>query len=368
MKNFFLTSIICVFFLAISNPILAQVWPGDANNNGEVNNFDLLYLGYAFGQQGAVRSGASTNWLAQTAAPGWGVVFPPNQLDISYADCDGNGIVDLQDILVLNQNYHFTNTVTPDPLLQGTAGLDPTVQIKRTTTDTLTPGNLEFFEIHLGPNHINNFYGISFTISYDTAYVDSVVNVFPAIGWITSAQGAVVQMSQDYLKSNAANGKHGRLDISYSRTNGVPVFGSGIIGLFSIIMEENVSGKMGGLPVNFEFEVLDIRMVGPTLDLQPTVSSISEFTIMTNNVAPIIEESNLLIYPNPAHEYCTVYSEHKAINRLEVIDLNGRLVQTLLPSDKHQFKIQLYDLPKGIYVLKFSTPTGIIIKKLMVSD
>lgn len=346
----------------------ALVWPGDANNNGEANSYDLLYLGYAFGMQGAVRPNSSSNWSAQSS-PLWGVVFPPNQLDVTHADCNGDGIIDHLDIAVLNQNYGLTHTVVPDPILIGAAGIDPTVEIRRTTTDTLTPGATEIFEIHLGPSHVNNFHGISFTINYDTAYVDSVVHFFPAIGWITNnGQDPVIQISNDYLEANPTNGKHGRIDVAYSRINQQNIFGTGIIGLFSITMEENVSGKTGGLPANFEFEVTNIRMVDASLNLQPTVPSVSIFTILTSNHSPIIEDASLIVYPNPASENITILSENTGLNQVEIIDINGRLVRSFHFTEEQQVEIQLYDFSKGIYILKLTTKEGILLKKLIISD
>lgn len=369
MNEFLKQSIICTTFLVLASSMVAQtglVWPGDANNNGEVNSFDLLYLGYAYGEQGVVRPNATTIWQAETA-PLWGVTYPLNLVDLAHADCDGSGTVDNLDVTVLNQNYGLTHTVVPDVLLTGTPGIDPTVEIKRTVSDTLTPGASEIFEIHLGPGHINNFHGISFTINYDTAYVESVDNFFPAVGWITNnGQDTIIQVAHDYLEPNPTNALNGRIDVAYSRINKQNVFGSGFIGLFSITMEENVSGKTGSLPVNFEFEVTNIRMVDADLNLIPTVPSVSDFIIITNNQSPIIEDASLIVYPNPAQDICRITSENLEINHLEIIDLNGRTIQSGI-IDSQEFEIQLYDLPKGIYILKFNTPKGIIVRKLMVS-
>lgn len=367
-KTFFIFTVFSLF----TGTLIAQVWPGDVNNNGEVNSIDLLYLGYAYGTQGAQRPNPSTNWLAQAAAPAWGANFPTNLLDVSYADCDGDGNIDNLDVDVIEQNYHLThNNVSPYVLLNGTPGIDPAVEVKRTTTDTLVPGNQEYFELHLGPNHVNNFYGISFTVSFDTTYVDSVVNVFPAIGWITNnGQDNVIQVSNTYLEPNAANGKNGRIDVAYSRTNGQKVFGTGIIGIFSIVMEEHVIGRYSGLPVDFEFEVLNVRMVDPMLDLIPTVPSISEFYILTtDNSSPIIlQESNLTVYPNPASDIATIYSENLEINQLDIIDISGRRVRTLQLTNENLIEMQVNDLPEGIYILKFITKEGILLRKFMVSD
>lgn len=352
----------------------AQLWPGDVNNNGEVTSFDLLYLGFAYGAQGAVRPNASTNWLAQTAAPSWGASFPSNSNDISFADCNGDGVVDDLDILVIEQNYHLTHTVVPDQLIPGTPGLDPSVEVKRTTSDTLMAGATELFEIHLGPGHISDFYGISFTIAYDTANVDSFLQVLPATGWITNnGQDKVIQVAKNYIRPNSVNGKDGRIDISYSRTNGQSVMGSGIVGLFAIVMEDNVNGKKSSA-IDIEMEVIDIRMADPLLNLSPTVPSISNFvlvqdsSILLNTELQIIsEEKDFLIYPNPASASCTVSNEELTFNRLEVISMNGVVLQVYQFRETHVYSVELNHLPKGIYILKLKTEKGIILKKLVLS-
>lgn len=357
-----------IFLFGLTS-LQAQVWPGDINNNGEVSSFDLLFLGYAYGQQGASRPNPSTNWIAQTAAPLWGTSFPGSQLDISYGDCDGNGVIDLQDVTVIQQNYGLQNSsYSPGVILTGIPGQDPTVEIKRTTNDTLTPGALEAFEIHFGQNHVNNFYGISFTISYDTAYVDSVVNVYDAAGWITNnGQDAVIQVYDSYIQPNSANGKDGRIDVAYSRINGLPVFGFGFVGLFSIIMEENVSGKTGSPPIDFEFEVLNIEMVDEALNIQPTVPSISEFIILTNNQTPIIKEPELLMFPNPASSEVTLFSEQVNIEQLEIIDINGQRILDITVQST-EITIPIQDLSNGMYIVKLSTPHGLVIRKLLISN
>lgn len=371
MKHF--KNIFLLYFLALNVNLNAQLWPGDVNNNGEVNSFDLLYLGYAYGALGPTRPNASTNWIAQTAAPSWGNQFPTNLIDISYADCDGNGIVEDQDILVINQNYQLTHTVVPDPILVGLPGLDPTVEVKRSTTDTLTPGALEIFEIHLGPSHISNFYGVSFTISYDTAYVDSVVKVLPATGWITNnGQDKVIQVDQEYILPNSANGKDGRIDVAYSRTNGLPVFGTGIVGLFAIIMEDNVNGKLP-TDIDFEIEVIDVRMTDPFLNFIPTVPSISNFlivsdtTTLNNTQNLLLDDKSIQIYPNPASDFCSISSPVLPFNQVEVIDMKGRTIQTHVVENSFDVQIDVNHLPKGIYIIKLFTNKGILLKKLILT-
>ncbi|MGB9770889.1 MAG: T9SS type A sorting domain-containing protein [Candidatus Kapaibacteriota bacterium] len=86
-----------------------DVWPGDANNDGIVNINDVstvaLYLGYGPSKQNFrsfQRLKASTDWFAQIAL-GW------DSLAVTYADCDGDGEVTINDMLVIPLNFGKTH-------------------------------------------------------------------------------------------------------------------------------------------------------------------------------------------------------------------------------------------------------------------
>lgn len=356
-----------VLFGSISTTT-AQIWPGDIDNNGIAENVDLLYMGYAYGEIGSPRSSTSIVWTPHPAGPLWGVIFPNLNLDISYADCNGDGVVDDLDIEAIEQNYSLTHpTITSAPMLAGIPGIDPTVEIIRNSTDTLQQGKVEFFELHLGPGHYSDFYGISFTISFDTAYVDSVVQVFPASGWITNNNtDKVIMMSHDYIEPNSANGRDGRIDIAYSRTNGVPIMGSGFMGIFAIVIEDNLNGKLDGA-IDFDMEVLNIRYVDEQLDFKPTVSSISEFYILSTDVSnPIIEDNSLNVYPNPAVDFIMAESTTNEITGYELYNLQGQLIQQDFFESNTIVELRFEEALNGIHLLKLHTPRGLLIKKIMI--
>ncbi|ROL56735.1 hypothetical protein D9V84_06840 [Bacteroidetes/Chlorobi group bacterium Naka2016] len=98
-----------------SNPILlnihgfVEVWPGDANNDGIVNINDVstvaLYLGYGPTKPNFrtfQRLNPSTNWFGQTSLA-W------DSLAVTYADCDGDGEVTINDMLVIPLNFGKTH-------------------------------------------------------------------------------------------------------------------------------------------------------------------------------------------------------------------------------------------------------------------
>lgn len=75
------------------------VWPGDLNNDGEVNEIDILPVGLYWLLEGPVRPNASYNWEAQPASA-W------DPISAAYADANGDGVVDEREIIVIGLNWN----------------------------------------------------------------------------------------------------------------------------------------------------------------------------------------------------------------------------------------------------------------------
>jgi hypothetical protein len=87
---------------------LQTVWiyPGDTDNNGTVEALDILPIGLYFLQEGEARVNGSFTWEPQTATE-W--VNP----SATYADADGDGVVDETDIIGIGVNWgntHYSGT------------------------------------------------------------------------------------------------------------------------------------------------------------------------------------------------------------------------------------------------------------------
>ena len=79
------------------------VFPGDANKDGTVNIFDVLNLGIGFNTTGEVRPNAVIEPILQ-AAFDWDLNTLFN-LNFKHIDCNGDGLVDAQDFMAIDQNY-----------------------------------------------------------------------------------------------------------------------------------------------------------------------------------------------------------------------------------------------------------------------
>ncbi|WP_264563945.1 YCF48-related protein [Flavobacterium sp. N3904] len=76
-----------------------------------------------------------------------------------------------------------------------------------------------------------------------------------------------------------------------------------------------------------------------------------------NTSEEIINDSRILLYPNPAQNEVTItlLNEFKNVKRIMVIDILGKVIYSQVNPDlKNNFKINLSNHSKGIYFVKFS--------------
>ena len=97
------------------------VWPGDANNDGIANLYDILSLGLAYGDTGTIRQGANNSWTAQYC-PAWTDTFITG-VNVNHADCNGDGVVNADDTLPIVLNYGMTHAKTGNQRTPGAAPL-----------------------------------------------------------------------------------------------------------------------------------------------------------------------------------------------------------------------------------------------------
>ncbi len=75
------------------------IWPGDTNSNGVVSAEDILPIGIYWREIGNARISSSIVWEANDYPGGW-------EIDVaSLADCDGNGEVNIADVLAIGLNW-----------------------------------------------------------------------------------------------------------------------------------------------------------------------------------------------------------------------------------------------------------------------
>ncbi len=82
-----------------------RVYPGDTDNHGIVDEYDILPIGVFFEESGNSRSISSFDWGAHLTLA-WGTPAA------TYADANGDGVIDETDVIGIGYNWNCKHTIT----------------------------------------------------------------------------------------------------------------------------------------------------------------------------------------------------------------------------------------------------------------
>ena len=93
-----------------SDDIPSEIWPGDTDNDalGIVNEEDIVPIGIYWDKTGLQRDSISFKWKGFTYPMNWSEPFAP------FADCNGDGIVNITDVLAICLNWDRTHSPVLD--------------------------------------------------------------------------------------------------------------------------------------------------------------------------------------------------------------------------------------------------------------
>ncbi|NUN99720.1 MAG: T9SS type A sorting domain-containing protein [Saprospiraceae bacterium] len=343
------------------------IHPGDADDNGEVNQYDLLYIGYAYGTVGPMRLENDTEFSPQFIPLLWPGNFP-NGLNYAYADANGNGIVDFSDILTVGANYgHTHGDLRPLDFVAGTAGLDPALMFDESLlSEPVSVGSVIQLPILLGAPGLpaTDVNGIAFSLHCNHPELIRSISLDMSDSWLGSDSNAFhfVNFSTDPLQIEA--------DAALTRFGATGVSGSGSIGVLSIVIEDNL---LGFIPIG--------DSLGLTLTIDSTIMMSSAFgaiPVFTTPLELMVYHPNALpspalpspspelhVFPNPVkaeiHITCT--------EKIEYLTLSNQLGQ-MVPFERQldserQLRLNVEALPAGTYWLRVQTPRGTAVEQIL---
>ncbi|MEM7039101.1 MAG: hypothetical protein AAF570_19140, partial [Bacteroidota bacterium] len=316
-----------------------SIWPGDANSDGAANVTDLLYVGIANGTSGTARTSTSINW-APFSCPAWPDTFA-NGINYRYADCDGNGTINLADTLAIAQNYGLTHNKTENVSTSG-------VPLTLVYPDSVNGGDTVTVDVMLGDaqNPVSNAYGLSFTLEYDSSQVDSGTAAFTLqSSWLGTPGTDLVSMHRDHFEAE-------QMEIGVTRLNQQPMSGYGKVAEITIVMVDNIA------KTNFDAP-LRIRAAHPLLiDHMAARIDVQTATSVAPSPAPF--EAELHLWPNPASQQAE-FSASASLNQIVLMDLAGRTLQAW-PGDLR--RLDLAHFPRGLFLLRFEFEEGAVVKRL----
>lgn len=249
-----------LFFLLFSfvSILNAQtVWPGDVNNNGVVNEADLLFLAFGFGETGPQRKVISAAWEAQDVAESWPTSL--TGINLAFADCNGDGLVDDQDIDAIRQNFGLTHAdvvFQPDAIPAGIPDASPSFSVL--SEDLTIRPNTRVIQVDIGLGDtqipVDNLMGISFFIkanrdAFDTENLDFDFN--NEEGWLSRENAAIIKRTIPGGRSAP-----GDFVVAYAKTDRRPSGGDGLIGTLTVSPSFIIEGNVPDFRISIDSIIL----------------------------------------------------------------------------------------------------------------
>jgi hypothetical protein len=284
------------------------VWPGDLNNDYAVNVADILPIGYFYNATGPTRPNAGLQWVAQPA-PLWGFdkTNPNSPAYRTFADGNGNGIIDLADQNSIGFNLGSTHNKTeeaydnPNRGVRAANAVPYIVDMVPTQLDsTQLPTTLPV-TINLGDaqNPVSGIYGIAFDLLFNPSAVD-VDNI--TLDYAGSIFGT---LNSDFIKIEDSQVAQGRISIGMTRYNTSELFNNGRVltlnlpllstapsGWFKVEAVPLAANDSEGFPIATGYGADSLLII-----TQYEPSSISEAGATVHPVS---------VYPNPTNGSFTI--------------------------------------------------------------
>ncbi|PHN07058.1 cohesin domain-containing protein [Flavilitoribacter nigricans] len=346
--------------ISIQNGISKNVWPGDTDNNGLVDHFDLLNIGLAFGENGYPRPDGNLNWEAQFGVP-WNQQTPNTQTDYRHIDTDGNGTINAIDTLALALNYRLFNENWDGE--DGYTQRETLPESARTTgtpifvdTYAVQEGDMPVFNILLGDeaSSESTVYGLAFSINYDP------LAIVPGSLQLSFDNSWIGQEEQDMLTFYRVDTQAHRIHVAMTRTDGVDITGKGAIAQLLVTIEDVIFRSDNyDIPISIE----NARLITAAEEAVPVAERSSVITVSTTGTIDPALDQQIRVYPVPARDVLFLKTPQIHIESIELYDLEGRRLQRWTGSPD---RLPLTDLPQGTYALRLITAQGVAVRRVVL--
>ncbi len=308
-----------------------EVWPGDTNNDGVVDHFDLLPIGQCYGQKGPVRTNAGTSWRAQYCTR-W------KPLEATYSDANGDGLVDNQDAAVIDRNWKKNHGRLEKNI--------PPVNLPSAPELAVNYQSAETIEISIHKNSEPAFSGIGFTLEYLASRLEFIADAFGK----SSAENALYFVKDEPLAGRLFLS---RVELNPQNTNKHPNLIANLA-----FKTKNESGHQAG---TIEFNLIDCQAMDSTATFVKLQSAhLQIFTTGESLPAVFTLKQN---YPNPFNDLTVIEYEIPGAAQvvMAIYDVLGNEVRTLInqrqPAGPHQVTWDAKNqagqaVPSGFYFVK----------------
>lgn len=321
------------------------VWPGDTDNDGITNNFDLLPIGQHHGTAGLTRTNATINYNCQPSL-NWGTsILGMPSVDLKHVDTDGNAIINSNDTNAIILNWTQTHLRNSSSFL---TGVDLYVD-----TTTTAPGTTVRLPIVLGNTSVPNGYGIAFTVNYDPVGIDTnTVSIDFNNSWLGTINNDMIGIHKDFYYQ-------GQTEVALTRINQIAATGSGAIGHITFTIKDDVLPKSAFL--RLDFNITNIRFIDNLGAVIPTTGIPTQILVtdgLTSTETVSKQENVLTVFPNPTTGQIQIQSLGEEIESILVYNLTGTLLYQKENINTLNATLDLKALPTGIYVANVISEKG----------
>lgn len=365
-KNHIL-SFLTLLLLCFGQPVQAQLYPGDANNDGRVNNLDILYIGYAYGNFGPSRVTPDVEFAEVTIPLLWEQRFPnPDSTNFAFADTNGDGIINFEDFVVVSQNYGAARlNPTPPVFTDGIANIDPQMRFGE-ITDGILPTAGSIVEIPVFLEHpmldtLENINGLAFTVEFDSEYIQDIRVDF-AESWLVPDSAAF-----QFQRRSPSN--QNRLEAAITRFGRDPVSGTGKVLKLRAVIEDDLIGLRPRDTVHVNVKIKFIKLLDGDFREIPVINGETKIVIYhPDMLVPIDAEPidiPIQVFPNPARDWLHIISPER-MYEFELYNAMGTLMRYVKTSVTSELKVNISEYKSGIYFVKIHTKSGFITKRIVI--
>lgn len=339
------------------------VYPGDANNNGIANDFDILEMGRYYGASAVTRSVVGNNWLPHD---------PPTPSTNAYVDADGTNMVDSLDLEANTINFDETHALyTGAAEGVNTVGTDLTFSRYYTTfssffanLDTIVHLNrYAAVDVNLGDalQNIADVHGVTFRVVYDESTLELAETPYspvPLVGFSRLTEG---WLGDDGAAVYAREIREpGEVNFVATRLNQVNYTGGGDMGrlIFKVKTTAPVTATTMSTDICFR-DFKAVRADGSAINIGAECITIqyqdTNFVTSVQNIPST--EALIQVYPNPAKKHINMDLLGQHAKSVILYDVLGIAVY----QEKNIngiLQIAKKDLPTGIYNLVVELDNG----------
>lgn len=353
------SNIFCKSELFLSE--LSCVFPGNTNGdiNNTVNHIDLLKIGEAFGENGPARLEATVNPTAQIAES-WHSFFNDGW-NYKHADCNGNGVIDKKDALIIKQNYSKKSFKNEDHkyLNFKNKGLPIGVEVPNGNVNAYSEISLPIvFGQH--NNLVDGLYGIAFSLNIDTNYIDpNSIRLDLNDSWLNSDTDEVLSIFE-------FNEFDSQLNVSLTKTNGKSTSGYGNIAnlRIMIMVEIELEKRADDFEVTIEDVVISDKSFGYESIVNKGLLKIESKATIITEIQDVNTGFHFEVYPNPAYGKLNINANSQLTTNVEIVNLIGSTVYS--NNFKSNTIINTDSWPSGIYTLHLDDGKLYQKKKILV--